>query len=163
MPSPSRAVSISTRPASPTAWIAFTTRFRKTCRSWPAFAAIGAYAVAVSGVTWLVGPKRAWAMEFSSFDEQTAGTLLHMTRALYPHDKVGDVHYAGVVKSLDDAVAAAADADAALALYRDGAARLNQAAGGDFPPSTPMPRKRRSRPRPRRKIQASSRRCAARW
>ena len=97
-----------------------------------AFSAIGAYAVTVSGVTWLVGPKRAWAMEFSSFDEQTASTLLHMTRALYPHEKVGDVHYAKVVKSLDDAVAAADDKDATLALYRDGVTRLNEAADGDF-------------------------------
>lgn len=97
-----------------------------------AFAAIGAYAVTVSGVTWLVGPKRAWAMEFASFDEQTAGTLLQMARALYPHEKVGDVHYAKVIKSLDDAVAAAEDKDAALAVYADGVARLNAAAGGDF-------------------------------
>lgn len=97
-----------------------------------AFAAIGAYAATAAGVTWLIGPRRAWAMEFAAFDETTAGTLLQMTRALYPHEKVGDVHYAGVVKSLDDAVAGASDKDAALALYADGVARLNAAAGGDF-------------------------------
>ena len=37
-----------------------------------------------------------------------------------------------VVKSLDDAVAGAEDADAALAVYADGVARLNEAAGGSF-------------------------------
>ncbi len=97
-----------------------------------AFGAVGAYAATVSGVTWLVGPGRAWAMEFEAFDEATADTLLHMTRALYPHEKVGDVHYANVVKSLDGAVAGAEDSAASLAMYTDGAARLNAAAGGSF-------------------------------
>jgi len=97
-----------------------------------AFAAVGAYAATASGVAWLIGPKRAWAMEFEAFDEEIAGTLLQMTRALYPHENVGDVHYAGVVKSLDGAVAGAEDSKAALALYTDGVARLNEAAGGDF-------------------------------
>lgn len=97
-----------------------------------AFSAIGAYAATVSGVTWLIGPKRAWAMSFAAFDEQTADTLLHMARALYPHDKVGDVHYAGAVKALDDGVEASEDKEAALALYKEGAARLLEAAGGDF-------------------------------
>ena len=45
------------------------------------FGAIGAYAVVASGVTWLVGPGRAWAMEFESFDADTADTLLHMTQS----------------------------------------------------------------------------------
>ncbi len=97
-----------------------------------AFAAVGAYAATAGGVTWLIAPDRAWAMEFTAFDEATAGTLLKMTRALYPHEQVGDVHYAKVVKSLDDAVAAAEDKEAALALYVNGAARLNEAAGGAF-------------------------------
>ncbi|MDH3662884.1 MAG: gluconate 2-dehydrogenase subunit 3 family protein [Alphaproteobacteria bacterium] len=97
-----------------------------------AFSAIGAYAVTVSGVTWLVGPRRAWAMEFEAFDADTADTLLHMTRALYPHEKVGDAHYAEVVKSLDAAVAGADDPEAGLAVYADGVKRLNEAAGGSF-------------------------------
>jgi len=97
-----------------------------------AFAAVGAYAATAAGVTWLIAPDRAWAMEFAAFDEATAGTLLQMTRALYPHETVGDVHYAGVVKSLDEAVAGSEDADAALAVYVDGVARLNEAAGGSF-------------------------------
>ncbi|MEM8950741.1 MAG: gluconate 2-dehydrogenase subunit 3 family protein [Pseudomonadota bacterium] len=97
-----------------------------------AFSAIGAYAVTVSGATWLVGPGKAWAMEFAAFDEETAGTLLQMARALYPHDKVGDAHYATAVRALDDAVAGSEDKDAALKVYTDGVARLNDAAGGSF-------------------------------
>ena len=97
-----------------------------------AFAAVGAYAATAAGVTWLIAPDRAWAMEFTAFDETTASTLLQMTRALYPHEQVGDVHYAKVVKALDDGVADADDADAALAVYADGVARLNEAAGGSF-------------------------------
>lgn len=96
------------------------------------FSAVGAYAATVSGVTWLIGPKRAWAMSFTAFDDQTADTLLHMARALYPHEKVGDVHYAGAIKALDDAVEAAEDKEQALALYKDGAARLLEAAEGNF-------------------------------
>ncbi len=97
-----------------------------------ALGAIGAYAVSVSGVTWLVGPGRAWAMEFEAFDEGTASTLLQMTRALYPHEKVGDAHYAEVVKSLDAAVAASEDKEAGVKLYAEGVSRLHDAAGGDF-------------------------------
>ncbi|MGI9508055.1 MAG: gluconate 2-dehydrogenase subunit 3 family protein [Geminicoccaceae bacterium] len=97
-----------------------------------AFGAIGAYAVVAAGATWLVGPGRAWAMEFESFDADTADTLLHMTRALYPHEKVGDAHYAEVVKALDGDVAGADDPKAALATYADGAKRLNEASGGAF-------------------------------
>jgi hypothetical protein len=97
-----------------------------------AFAAVGAYAATAAGATWLIAPNRAWAMEFAAFDETTASTLLQMTRALYPHENVGDVHYAKVVKSLDDAVSGSDDKKAALAVYADGAARLNEAAGGSF-------------------------------
>lgn len=97
-----------------------------------ALAAVGAYAVTVSGVTWLVGPGRAWAMDFESFDETVADTLLHMTRALYPHDKVGDAHYAAVVKALDGDIAGADDPKASLGLYQQGVERLNAAAGGAF-------------------------------
>lgn len=97
-----------------------------------ALGSIGAYAVTASGVAWLVGSGRAWAMEFESFDEGIADTLLHMTRALYPHDKVGDAHYAEVVKALDGDVAGAEDPAASLSLYQQGVERLNAAAGGAF-------------------------------
>ncbi|MGI9499665.1 MAG: tat (twin-arginine translocation) pathway signal sequence [Geminicoccaceae bacterium] len=97
-----------------------------------ALGALGAYAVTVSGVTWMVGPGRAWAMEFESFDADTADALLHMTRALYPHEKVGDAHYAEVVKALDGDVAGAEDPAAGLPVYQDGIKRLNEAAGGAF-------------------------------
>jgi hypothetical protein len=97
-----------------------------------AFGAIGAYAATAAGVTWMVGPGRAWAMELERFDESIADTLLHMTRALYPHDKVGDVHYAEVVRALDAEVADGGEDMTKGALYKDGVERLNAAAGGSF-------------------------------
>jgi len=54
-------------------------------------------------------------------------TLLKMTRDLYPHDRVGDVHYAKVVEGLDQKAAG----DEALAgLLKDGVAGLDAAVGG---------------------------------
>ncbi len=97
-----------------------------------AFGAIGAYAVTVSGVTWLVGPGRAWAIEFESFDQATADTLLSMCRALYPHEQVGDVYYAEVVKALDGEVAGADDPAASLVPFQEGVERLNAAGDGSF-------------------------------
>lgn len=93
--------------------------------------AVGAYAVAVSGVTWLVAPDKAWAVSYDAFDPELAETLLTMTRAIYPHDRLGDVHYAAVVKDLD-AEAAGFDDKSRLDLLRKGAAALDEAAGGSF-------------------------------
>ncbi|UOM35551.1 gluconate 2-dehydrogenase subunit 3 family protein [Acuticoccus sp. I52.16.1] len=93
--------------------------------------AVGAYAVAVSGVTWLVAPDKAWAVPYDAFDPDLAQTLLVMTRAVYPHAAVGDAHYAVVVKALD-AEAAGFEDKSRLDLLRDGAAALDEAAGGSF-------------------------------
>lgn len=93
--------------------------------------AVGAYAVAVSGVTWLVGPDKAWAVEFDAFDPDLADTLLAMTRALYPHERLGDVYYAKVVKDLD-AEASGFEDQQKLDMMREGAAALDEACGGSF-------------------------------
>jgi hypothetical protein len=92
---------------------------------------VGAYAVAVSGITWLVAPDKAWAVEFDAFDPAVAATLLAMTRAVYPHDRIGDVYYAKVVKDLD-AEAAGFEDKSRLALLTDGCAALDKACGGSF-------------------------------
>ncbi|RAI04287.1 tat (twin-arginine translocation) pathway signal sequence [Acuticoccus sediminis] len=97
--------------------------------------AVGAYAVAVSGVTWLVAPDKAWAISYDALDPEMAETLLVMTRAIYPHDFLGDVHYAAVVKALDTDAAGFAD-KSQLELLRDGVAALDQAAGGSFADAT---------------------------
>lgn len=93
--------------------------------------ALGAYAVAASGVTWLVAPNKAWAFAYDAFEPEVAETLLAMTRALYPHDFLGDVYYAAVVKDLD-VEASGFDDKQRLETLRQGVARLNELVGGDF-------------------------------
>jgi hypothetical protein len=93
--------------------------------------AVGAYVVSSGGATWIVGPGRAWAAEMQALEPELAETLLHMTRALYPHDFLGDAHYASVVADLD-AEAAGFDDKERLELLRAGMLELNEAAGGTF-------------------------------
>ncbi len=93
--------------------------------------AVGAYAVAVGGTTFIVGPDKAWAVEYDALDPDLAETLLRMTRGIYPHEFLGDVHYAVVVKDLDKEASGFAD-KSRLDLLREGAAKLDEAAGGSF-------------------------------
>ena len=93
--------------------------------------AVGAYAVSSRGATWIVGPGRAWAAELQALEPELAETLLHMARALYPHDFLGDAHYAKVVADLD-AEAAGFEDQERLAMLRAGMLELNEAAGGSF-------------------------------
>jgi hypothetical protein len=44
--------------------------------------------------------------ELKALDEETARTLVSVARAMYPHDRVPDVHYERVVASLDGKAAA---------------------------------------------------------
>lgn len=93
--------------------------------------ALGAYVVSIQGATWIVGPGKAWAAEMQALEPEIAETLLHMTRALYPHDFLGDAHYAAVVADLD-AEAAGFDDKERLEMLRAGMLALNDAAGGTF-------------------------------
>lgn len=101
--------------------------------------AVGAYAVLHQGLSWLVGPNRAWAVQFDVLEPELAETLLHMTRALYPHDRLGDVHYAKVVEDLD-AEASGFDDKERLNLLRNGMLALDDAAGGSFRAASPEQR-----------------------
>lgn len=92
---------------------------------------IGAYAVGLGGSTWIVGTGKAWAAEFVAFEPELAEKLIAMTRALYPHDRLGDIYYAAVVKELD-AEASGFDDKERLYILREGSLALDQAAGGDF-------------------------------
>ena len=92
---------------------------------------IGAYAALAGGASWLIGPGKAWAVEFDVLEPELAQTLLSMTRALYPHDFIGDVYYAKVVKDLD-VEASGFDDKERLQVLRSGAQALDEAAGGDF-------------------------------
>lgn len=93
--------------------------------------AVGAYAVAAGGVTWLVAPDKAWAVEYDALTPELAQSLLVMTRALYPHERLGDVYYAKVVKDLDAEASGFAD-KSRLEMLRLGAQELDEAAGGSF-------------------------------
>ena len=54
--------------------------------------------------------------------QHEAEVLLKMTRALYPHDRFGDVYYAEVVEALDEK----AKADGSIVeLVKDGVAQLD--------------------------------------
>jgi hypothetical protein len=103
------------------------------------FAVAGAYVVAHQGTTWIVGAGRAWAAELQAFDTDLAETVLHASRAFYPHDFLSDAHYAKVVQDLD-AEAAGTENTAKLAALRDGMLALDQAAGGSFAKADPEQR-----------------------
>lgn len=89
--------------------------------------AVAGTAAAVGTGTLLVDPSGAWAMTLSALNEHAALTLVKMTRDLYPHDRLSDMHYAKVVEGLDGQ--AAGDAELA-ALLKDGVAQLDGAVGG---------------------------------
>jgi hypothetical protein len=101
---------------------------------------VGAYAVAAGGAAWIVSPDKAWAMPMDAFDDALARTLLQMTRAVYPHEFVGDVYYAKVVKDLDAKAAGGFDDTTFIDMMREGAAALDEAAGGDFAATAPEAR-----------------------
>jgi len=75
-----------------------------------------------------LAPSRAWALELAHLDERAGRVLLATTRHIFPHDRMEDAVYAFVVRDLD---AAAADAEL-RELLREGIARLDAAAGGDW-------------------------------
>jgi len=84
-------------------------------------------ATAVATGTMLVDPKGAWAMTLQALDAHTAMTLVRVAREIYPHDRLGDVHYAKVIEGLDGKAAANKDM---AALLTDGVAALDTAIGG---------------------------------
>jgi hypothetical protein len=59
--------------------------------------------VSAGGV--LIGPNGAWAISPRAITTDEAATLVEMTRALYPHEKLDDAIYAKVVATLDEKAA----------------------------------------------------------
>jgi hypothetical protein len=74
--------------------------------------------------SWLA-PREALAADLSTLSASQAKEMLAMTRQLFPHDKLGDEYYQVVVESIDKETELAAQ-------LRDGLAKLNAEAGGDF-------------------------------
>lgn len=94
-------------------------------------ASLGAYAALAGGATWLIAPDKAWALSYDVLEPELAATLLAMTRAIYPHDFLGDIYYAAVVKDLDVEASGFSDKER-LQMLRNGVQALNEAAGGTF-------------------------------
>ena len=59
----------------------------------------------VAGSAILIGPNAAWAIAPQAVTTAEAATLVEMTRALYPHEKLDDAIYAKVVATLDEKAA----------------------------------------------------------
>jgi len=77
----------------------------------------------------LLAPSTAWALELKTLTTAQGQALLAMAKVLYPHAKLPDAVYALLVKDLDAKV----KDDATIAQkLRDGLARLDEAAGGNF-------------------------------
>ena len=76
-----------------------------------------------------VGPRLALAANLTTLDGAQAREMLAMTRALVPHDKLGDEYYWVVVEAIDKDMAGSPELATRI---RAGLVQLNQAAGGDF-------------------------------
>ena len=89
--------------------------------------AVAGTVAAVGAGTVLIDANGAWAMSLKALDEHSAKTLVQLCRRMYPHDRLGDVHYAKVVEGLDGK---AAGDPATAKLLAEGVAGLDQAVGG---------------------------------
>ena len=76
-----------------------------------------------------MAPSPVWALELTALDERTGKALLAFTRQIFPHTRLDDAVYALVVKDLDAEASGSADVKK---LLTEGAASLDQGAGGDF-------------------------------
>jgi hypothetical protein len=91
--------------------------------------AMGATVYVVWSRPALFGTHVALAAKLTALSTAQAKEMLAMARQLFPHDKLGDEYYWVVVESIDADMAASPDMAGGV---RDGLARLNAAAGGDF-------------------------------
>lgn len=84
--------------------------------------------ITLSGSPWF-GMRTALAANLTALDGAQAKAMLAMARQLFPHDRLGDEYYWVVVESIDKEMA---DSPELATNIRDGLARLNDGAGGDF-------------------------------
>ncbi len=87
-----------------------------------------------AGTVMFTDAERSWAMTLDHLDARMAETLLAMSRALYPHDALGDMYYAVVVEALDGD---AGDDPAIATLLARGCDRLDAALGLPFTALSP--------------------------
>jgi hypothetical protein len=84
---------------------------------------------ASSGILATLAPSSSWALATKVLSSEEANSILKVTRAIFPHDKLDDAVYALVVKDLD---AAASEDVGVAALLRDGLKALDKSASGDW-------------------------------
>ena len=85
--------------------------------------------LALSSVLGALAPSRVWAVELKTLSAAEGDAIIKFARTLYPHKTLADAVYALVAKGLD---ADAAGNSQTAAMLRDGVARLNKEAGGNF-------------------------------
>ena len=87
-----------------------------------------------------LAPSRSWAAEMQVFDDAESRKLLRLTQVIFPHENMPEAINALAVKDLDTAALGdeglAADTPIAQAI-REGLARLDTEAGGDWMGSDP--------------------------
>jgi hypothetical protein len=65
--------------------------------------AVASIATVSIGANFVCAPDAAWALEVTTLRPETMATLMVMARDIYPHDRLGDEHYAVAVKGYDTA------------------------------------------------------------
>lgn len=73
----------------------------------------------------IVGADNSWAASATNLKSETFATLVQMSRDVYPHDRIGDKHYAKAVMAFDGAAGKSADDKK---VFEDGVAGLDKAA-----------------------------------
>lgn len=91
--------------------------------------AAAAATVLAAGIPLVPLPASAapWGLELKALTEHEGMTLLRAARILFPHRKLEDVHYAGVVRALDDD---AVKTPETARLLKDGVAALDRTTAG---------------------------------
>lgn len=89
--------------------------------------AASAVALTVMPGGMIVGADSAWAVTASNLRPESFVTLVQMARDIYPHDRVADRFYAGVIQGFDQE---AGKSDDAKALLENGVTGLDEAAKG---------------------------------
>lgn len=92
-------------------------------------AATAVPAAALASVGMGITAEAAWAQQAKALQPHSMATLVRMSRDIYPHDRVPDIHYVRAVAPYDDK--AAQDADLKK-LLEDGVAKLDQDSQAKF-------------------------------
>ncbi|HYZ31631.1 MAG TPA: gluconate 2-dehydrogenase subunit 3 family protein [Crenalkalicoccus sp.] len=85
----------------------------------------GALAMAGAGIS----AEAAWAQAATALQPKTMATLVRMSRDIYPHDRIPDLHYVKAVQPFD---AGAAQDSALRSLLEDGVGQLDAQAQERF-------------------------------